>query len=123
MIGLEGGFAQPRYFASFTTKITLLVKENGIIPLEHAIRAGTLLPAMMLSIPDRGVIRQGYKADIQVFHLDELEVMARWTLTDSRAYAKGVYYVMVNGVLALDDETPTYALAGRTIRTQEAWGR
>ncbi len=121
--GLEGGFAQPRYFASFTTKITLLVKENGIISLEHAIRAGTSLPATMLSIPDRGVIRPGYKADIQVFDLDELEVMARWTLTNSRAYSKGVHYVMVNGALTLDDETPTYTLAGRAIRNQVAWGR
>ena len=121
--GLEGGFAQPRVFASFTTKITLLVKENGIISLEHAIRAGTSLPAKMLSIPDRGVIRPGYKADIQVFDLDELEVMARWTLTNSRAYSKGVHYVMVNGALTLDDETPTYTLTGRAIRNQKAWGR
>jgi N-acyl-D-amino-acid deacylase len=120
---LEGGFAQPRLFASFTTKITLLVKENGIISLEHAIRAGTSLPATMLSIPDRGLIRPGYKADIQVFDLDELEVMARWTLTDSRAYSEGVYYVLLNGAFVLDDKTPTYTLAGTSIRNQRAWDR
>ena len=120
---LEGGFSQPRLFGSFTTKITLLVKEQGIISLEHAIRAGTSLPATMLSIPDRGLIRQGYKADLQVFDLDELEVKARWTLTDSRAYSEGVHYVMVNGAFALDEEKPTYTLAGTTIRNQEAWGR
>ena len=69
------------------------------------------------------MIRPGYKADIQVFDLDELEVMARWTLTNSRAYSKGVHYVMVNGALTLDDETPTSTLAGRAIRNQDAWGR
>ena len=120
---LEGGFSQPRMFGSFTTKITLLVKEQGIISLEHAIRAGTSLPATMLSLHDRGLVRQGYKADIHVFDLDELEVKARWTLTDSRAYSEGVYYVLVNGAFTLDDRTPTYTLAGTSIRNQEAWVR
>ncbi len=41
---LEGGFSQPRTLGSFTTKITLLVKEEGIISLEHAVRAGTSRP-------------------------------------------------------------------------------
>lgn len=123
VVGLTGGFAQPRYFGSFTNKITLLVKEKGVISLEHAIRAGTGLPAEMLSLPDRGLIKVGYKADLQVFDLDELEVKARWSLENSRAYSEGVYYVMVNGRLALDDKKPTYTLAGRSIRNQEIWNR
>jgi len=121
--GLEGGFVQPRLFGSFTKKIELLVKQAGVISLEHAIRAGTGLPAEMMSLPDRGLLREGYKADLQVFDLEELEVEARWTLTGSRAYSEGVRYVLVNGEIALDDREPTYNLAGRSIRNQEAWGR
>jgi len=121
VVGLTGGFAQPRYFASFTNKITLLVKEKGVISLEHAIRAGTGLPAEMLSLPDRGLIKVGYKADIQVFDLDELEVKARWSLENSRAYSEGIHYVLVNGRFALDEKKPTYVLAGRSIRNQDVW--
>lgn len=119
--GLEGGFAQPRVFASFTNKITEFVQERKTITLEHAIRAGTHLPATMLSIPDRGLIMDGYKADIQVFDPDELAVNARWTLTDSRAYSDGVYYVLVNGTVALDNAEPTFELAGVPIRNQDVW--
>lgn len=121
--GLEGGFVQPRLFGSFTKKIELLVKQAGVISLEHAVRAGTGLPAKMLSLPDRGLLREGYKADLQVFDLDDIEVKARWTLNGSRAYSEGVYHVLVNGEMALDDREPTYALAGRSIRNQDAWHR
>lgn len=121
VVGLTGGFAQPRYFGSFTNKITLLVKENEIISLEHAVRAGSGLPAAMLSLTDRGLIKVGYKADLQVFDLDELEVKARWTLENSRAYSEGVHYVLVNGRFALDQKKPTYTLAGRSIRNRDAW--
>lgn len=123
VVGLEGGFAQPRYFGSFTNKITLLVKETGTISLEHAIRAGTGLPAEMLSLPDRGLLKEGYKADIQVFDLEELEVKAQWTLENSRAYSEGMHYVLVNGQFALDQGEPTFTLAGRSIRNQEIWGK
>jgi N-acyl-D-amino-acid deacylase len=119
--GLEGGFAQPRVFASFTNKITEFVQERKAITLEHAIRAGTGLPATMLSIPNRGLLEVGYKADIQVFKPEELAVNARWALEDSRAYSSGVYYVIVNGTLALDNGTPTFELAGRSIRNQDIW--
>lgn len=118
---LEGGFAQPRHFGAFPQKIEFLVKEHGVISLEHAVRAGTGLPATMLSLTDRGLIEEGYKADIQVFDLDEVAVEARWTLTDSRAYSEGVEYVLVNGEFALDDGEPTYRLAGETIRNQDVW--
>jgi N-acyl-D-amino-acid deacylase len=120
---LEGGFAQPRYFGAFPQKIEFLVKDNDVISLEHAVRAGTGLAAEMFSLPDRGLIREGYFADVQVFDLDEIEVKARWTLENSRAYSEGVHYVLVNGVFAIDDGTPTFALAGRSIRNQDAWGR
>lgn len=120
--GLSGGFAQPRVFGSFTNKITLLVREKGVISLEHAIRAGTALPAEMLSLPDRGVLAVGKKADIQVFDYDELEMKAQWTLENSRAYSEGMYYVLVNGVFTLDNKEPTYELPGKSIRNQDIWG-
>lgn len=119
----RGESAQPRVLGAFQRKIELLVKDNDIISLEHVVRAGTGLPADMLSLSDWGLIREGHMADVQVFDLDELEVRARRTLEGSRAYSEGVYYVLVNGVFALDDRTPTFALAGRSIRNQEAWGR
>jgi len=121
IVSLQGGFSQPRHFGSFPKKIELLVKENDVITLEHAIRAGTGLPAKILSLPDRGLLREGWKADIQVFDLDELAVKATWTLTDSRAYSEGIYYVMVNGEFALDNKEPTFVLNGKSLRNQELW--
>lgn len=49
--------------------------------------------------------------------------IAGWTLTNSRAYSEGVHYVLVNGAFALDDQLPTYTLAGTTIRNQDVWRR
>lgn len=121
VVDLKGGFTQPRYFGAFTEKIELLVKKNHVISLEHAIRAGTGLPASWLSLPDRGLVKEGYKADLQVIDLDNIRVNARWTLTNSRAYSDGVDYVLVNGKFTLHNGTPTYTLAGRSIRNQDVW--
>lgn len=118
---LSGGFAQPRYFCAFTIKITEYVKKEKVITLEHAIRAGTGLPAEILSLPDRGRLKPGFRADLQVFDFDELEVRSKWSLTGSRAYSAGMYYVMVEGTLVLDDGQPTDALPGAILRSTDAW--
>lgn len=118
---LDGGFAQPRVFASFTNKITEFVFERKAITLEHAIRAGTGLPAEMLSLSGRGLLKEGYKADVQVFDPDALAVNARWTLRNSRAYSSGMSYVLVNGEFALDNGKPTFEMAGQVIRNKDAW--
>jgi len=62
-----------------------------------------------------------YQADIHVFDLDKLEPRSKWVLKGSRKYSKGVFYVMVNGVLVLDNEKPTGKFPGAIINATQAW--
>lgn len=72
------------------------VKEKNIVALGEGIRRMTSLPAERLGLKDRGLIKEGYKADIAVF--DPSAVSSTWTVKQPRTYAKGFEHVFVNGV-------------------------
>ena len=119
--GVEGvpGFesrpgAHPRHFGAFTRKIARYVKDLQAISLPFAIRSMTGLPARIVGLPDRGYLREGYKADVVVFDLDRLRDRA--TVLEPDLYSEGIDYVMVNGVLTVDDGDFTDALPGQVIR-------
>jgi N-acyl-D-amino-acid deacylase len=113
--GFEGGpGSHPRHFGAFVRKIARYAKDLQAIPLAHAIRAGTGLPAQIIGLTDRGLIREGYKADIAIFDYDQLRDHA--TLLEPDRPSEGVRYVLVNGQLAVDDGHLTGALAGEVIR-------
>ena len=106
---------------AFTRGIAHFVRDEKIITLEHGVRAGSGLPAEMLSLTKRGLLKEGHQADIHVFDLDKLEPRSKWVLKGSRKCSKGVFYVMVNGVLVLDNEKPTGKLPGAIIKATQAW--
>ena len=118
--GIEGalGFASvpgahPRHFGAFTRKIARYVKELDAISLPFAIRSMTGLPARIIGLEDRGLLREGYKADIVVFDYDRIEDRA--TVLEPALYSEGVDYVMVNGVLTVDGGEFTDALPGEVV--------
>ena len=90
----------------FTRGIAHFVRDKKIITLEHGVRAGSGLPAEMLSLTNRGLLKEGSQADVPVFDLDKLEPHSKWVLKGSRKYSKGVFYVMVNGVRLGQGEWP-----------------
>jgi N-acyl-D-aspartate/D-glutamate deacylase len=94
-------------------KIKQYVIEKRIITMQHAIRAATGLPAEVLGLKDRGLIKQGFAADIVVF--DPATMADRATYEKPHQYSEGIDYVLVNGRLAVDEGKVTGMLAGRPL--------
>jgi len=107
-------YTHPRTYGGFTKKITQLVFEEKLITLPFAIRSMTSLPASFYGVPNRGLIKPGFYADIAVFDLTKIEAKA--TYDEPRQYSTGTVHVIVNGKFALRDGKVTAVLAGEPIR-------
>ena len=106
-----------RTYATFATKLRLYALDRGVVSLPQAIRSFTGLPAEILGWTDRGLIRQGYWADIAVF--DPANLTPRSTPQHLHRYSEGMKYVLVNGRLAIDEGRPTGANSGRVLRIRD----
>jgi N-acyl-D-amino-acid deacylase len=114
----EGRFLEfsthPRAYGSFARLLAKYVRDEGIVPLEEAVRRLTSFPAENLRIPERGVLERGRFADVVVFDPDRVQDHA--TYDEPHRYATGVVHVAVNGTLVLRDGEHTGALPGRVVR-------
>jgi N-acyl-D-aspartate/D-glutamate deacylase len=110
---------RPSAFSGFSDAL-VWVREKKLVTLEDMIRKMTSLPAHALRLRDRGLIKEGLRADITVF--DFTNVMSRCTYeNDARpAYPVGIPYVIVNGVPVIDDNELTEALPGEVLRHSSA---
>lgn len=104
----------PRSYGTFPRKIGYYSIELGVLPLEQAIRSSSGLPAGILGLQDRGLLREGYFADVVVF--DPKTFRDRATFERPHQYPEGMRYVWVNGVPAIEQGKYTGALAGRALR-------
>ena len=117
----DGGIALPadgpathaRFYGSFTRKIRHYALERGAISLEHAIRSSTALPARIMSLNDRGQIREGFAADVVVFDLATIRDKA--TFFEPHQHSEGVEHVFINGVAVVDGGQLTHATPGRIL--------
>ena len=82
--------------------------------LPNAIRKMTSFPAQRLGLPDRGLLRDGFKADIVVF--DAQRIKAPATRTQPKQFPIGIEYVVVNGKVVVDKGQHTGVMAGRALR-------
>lgn len=110
--------AHPRAYATFSTILGQYVREEKLLPLEEAVRKMTSLAASRAALLDRGMIREGMKADIVVF--DPARVRAVSTYEDPHHFSEGVHHVIVNGVPVLLEGTMTGSLPGRILRPATA---
>jgi len=110
---LGKGKPHPRYYGTFPRVLGHYVRE-GVIPLQEAVRKMTSAPAQRLGMRDRGLLREGFKADITVFDPDRVKDEA--TFTDPHRYASGIPYVIVNGRVVIDRGEHTGALPGKALR-------
>lgn len=114
----EGAFLlsnpHPRTYGNFARLLARYVREEGVIPLEEAIRRLTSLPADELRIRERGRLKPGHYADVVIF--DPASVQDHATYDDPHQLATGVRDVFVNGVAVLRDEKHTGATPGRVVR-------
>lgn len=106
----------PRAYGNFARLLATYVREEKIIPLTEAIRRLTSLPAQNLSLDRRGLLREGYYADVVVF--DPAKIEAPATYEKPHQYAKGMMDVWVNGVQVLKDGEHTGAKPGWVVYGQ-----
>ncbi|GIU99025.1 MAG: aminoacylase [Actinomycetota bacterium] len=102
----------PRYYGTFVRVLGRYVREEGLLPLETAIRKMTALPADRFGLAGRGRIERGAFADLVLF--DPTTVNDRATYERPHAFAEGVRLVVVNGRVAFDGEPRERA--GRVLR-------
>jgi N-acyl-D-amino-acid deacylase len=96
------GSPHPRGYGTNARVLSKYVRDEKIISLEEAIRRMTSLPAQKFGLNDRGLLREGYAADILIF--DEKEVKDISTYDKPHAFSKGFKYIMVNGQLVVENE-------------------
>jgi N-acyl-D-amino-acid deacylase len=108
------GKPHPRNYGAFARKLALYVRERKAVTLEHAVRSMTSLPATVFGMHDRGMLREGAAADVLVF--DPAKVVEKSTYVDPHQHAEGMAYVLVNGVVVIDNGTFTDKLPGRLLR-------
>ena len=111
---LLGDFPSPRTYGCFPVILAEYVREENQMSLPVAIRKMTSFPAQRLGIPDRGVLRDGFKADITVFHPKNVKAPA--TRTEPKQFPIGIEYVIVNGTVVVDKGEHTGALPGMALK-------
>jgi N-acyl-D-amino-acid deacylase len=115
---LIGDYPSPRTYGTFPVILAEFVREERWLGLADAIRKMTSFPAQRLGLPDRGLLRDGFKADVVVF--DAGAVKAPATRREPKQFPVGIEQVIVNGRIVVDQGRHTGVLAGRALRRGRA---
>ena len=118
MIGSDGlpsptGKPHPRLYGTFPRVLGHYVREEGLLPLEEAVRRMTSLPADKFRLADRGRLEEGAWADIVVFDPQTIADIA--TYDDPRRFPPGIAHVLVNGEPVLEQGVPMASAAGQIL--------
>ena len=109
------GLPHPRFYGTFPRVLTRYVREQKALPLAHAIHKMTGATARALKLKDRGLLREGYRADIVVFDPDDFADRA--TYAQPHQFPSGLRTsVLVNGVPVVENARHTGALPGKVLR-------
>jgi dihydroorotase/N-acyl-D-amino-acid deacylase len=108
------GLTHPRAYGAFARLLGKYARDDSLLTLEDAVRKMTSLTAGRLGLRDRGLVREGFYADLVVF--DPARVADRATYTQPHQLAVGVRDVFVNGVAVWRDGRHTGATPGRAVR-------
>jgi len=103
----------PRSYGTFARVLGVYARDKKLLPLEVAVQKMSAFPAQRLGLADRGVLRQGLKADIAVF--DAARVRDTATFEKPHSYAEGVNYVIINGEVVFEGGKMTEARPGRVL--------
>jgi N-acyl-D-amino-acid deacylase len=106
----------PRAYGTNARVLGKYVREEKVMSLEEAIRRMTSLPANKFNLKERGLIQEGFIADLVVF--DENEVIDMATFENPHQFSKGFKYVFVNGAMTLDKGAHNGARKGMAIRNK-----
>ncbi|WP_328583365.1 N-acyl-D-amino-acid deacylase family protein [Streptomyces sp. NBC_00370] len=111
---LQGAKPHPRAYGTFPRYLGHYVRELGVLTLEECVARLTGRPAARLRLPDRGLVREGYRADLVLF--DPETVAAGATFAAPRTLPTGIPYVLIDGRFVIDGARRTDVLAGRSVR-------
>ena len=111
-----GGKYHPRVYGAFPKLLTAYVRDKKIFSIEDAVYKMTAKPAQVLGLP-LGTLEKGMPADINVFHLDRLNVHADFQ--NPNQYCTGFDYVLVGGEIAVAHDVWRNSKSGRIVRKQQ----
>ncbi|HYS32761.1 MAG TPA: D-aminoacylase [Streptosporangiaceae bacterium] len=125
MVGSDGipdldGLPHPRLYGTFPRIFAEYVRRRGEISVSEAVRRMTSLPADRFGLAGRGRLAPGARADVVVFDPATIRDVA--TFADPKREPEGVRWVIVNGVLTVEQGRHTGARAGRLLRHRAAEG-
>jgi N-acyl-D-amino-acid deacylase len=110
----HGASAHPRGFGTFARVLRLCVREMGAVSLEEAVQKMSGYPVERFRIRERGLLKEGYAADVVVFDPETVADRATWE--EPRLEPAGIERVIVNGEVVVADGDRTGALPGRVLR-------
>lgn len=108
------GPVHARYYGTFPRKIRRYAMERGVVSIENAVRSMTSLPALICGLRDRGLVREGMRADLVVFDPETLADTA--TFFEPHRHAVGIDHVLVNGAFTVESGKMTGARPGLLLR-------
>lgn len=111
---LAGSKSHPRGWGTYPRILGRYVRDEKLMPLELAVHKMTGLPAANVGLKQRGLLREGYFADITIF--DPQTIIDRATFEEPNQYPAGINYVIVNGQIEVDSANRTAVNAGRPLR-------
>ena len=121
MIASDAGVRQvddsvphPRGYGNNARVLGRYVRELKLISLEDAIRKMSSLPAQTFGFRDRGLIREGFAADMVIF--DENTIVDQATFDKPHQFPLGISYVIVNGATVMENNEVTAARPGMALR-------
>ena len=110
----NSGNPHPRGYGTNARVLAKYVRDEKVISLEEAVRRMTSLPAQKFQLQNRGLLREGYAADIVVFDADKVQDQS--TYDKPHQYTTGFQYVLVNGLVTVDQGKHNGTRAGNTLR-------
>ncbi|KAA6214280.1 D-aminoacylase [Streptomyces albofaciens JCM 4342] len=111
---LQGAKPHPRAYGTFPKYLGTYARELGVLSLEECVAHLTGRPAARLRLPDRGLVREGHRADLVLFDPDT--VAAGSTFDAPRTLPTGIPHVLIDGRFVIEDGRRTEVLAGRSVR-------
>lgn len=113
----KSGIPHPRLYGAFPKVLAEYVRDRKELELPQVIRKMTSEPAKLYRVGKKGILQEGYDADIAIFDLEKIQSPASYT--DARQLAKGMDWVIVNGQVAYRDGSMTENKAGRLLRRMD----
>ncbi|MCS2160904.1 D-aminoacylase [Scandinavium sp. H11S7] len=121
MIGSDGlpndPMPHPRLWGAFPRVLGHYCRDEQLFPLTQAVHKMTGMSAARFQLPQRGLVKVGYYADLVLFDPQTVRDVA--SFSDPKQPAAGIDAVMVNGVMSYGSDKRIIGRAGRFLRRQD----